>query len=104
MDRNVSQFKVFLSSFTDSGVVWRQHPDLLDLHKPGVAIVELDKDLVVGHGHVLRVGGDYSAGEQADVGRAPHGADSRAHGELVNGARTDLQNLIGQYFRILSYD
>ena len=95
MDRNVSQFKVFLSSFTDSGVVWGQHPNLLDLHQPGVAVVELDKDLVVGHGHVLGVGGDDGAGEQADVGRAPHCADPRPDGELVNGARPDLQNLIG---------
>ncbi len=76
--------KCFSSSFTDSGVVWRQHSYLLHLHEPGVAVVELYEDLVVGHGHVLGVGGDDGAGEQADVGRAPHGADSRPHGELVN--------------------
>ena len=93
MDRSF-QFKAFLTSYiTDSGVIWRQHSDLLDLHQSGVAVVELDQDLVVGHGHVLGVGGDDGPGEEADVGRAPHGADTGAHRQLMHRARPDLQNL-----------
>ena len=55
-------------SLTDSGVVWRQHSDLLDLHQSRVSIIELHEDLVISHGHHLGVGADDGAGEEADVG------------------------------------
>ena len=39
------------------------------------------------------VGDDDGAGEEADVGGAPDGADPGPDGQLVHGAGADLQNL-----------